>query len=106
MKKVRRVVAVGVSSALMLSVAAFPALATNDGKTPADTASCNPKAVGQPFSPTQNATDIGPSPVSDDPATPELDRGAASVDNPGQDMSQGVTGAQGQDNAQAPNNCQ
>ncbi len=89
MKKVRRVVAVGVSSALMLSVAAVPALATNDGRTPADTASCNPKAVGTPFSPTQFATDIGPSPVT----------GPASVKNPGQDMSQGLTGAQGQDNA-------
>ncbi len=35
LKKVRRVVAVSVSSALMLSVAAFPALAIGDGKVPA-----------------------------------------------------------------------
>ncbi len=101
----RRVVAGGVASALMLSVAAFPALATNDGTVPADTASCNPKAVGQPFSPTGNATDIGPSPVSDDPATSGSDPGPASVDNPGQARSQGDTGAEGQEKSQAPNNC-
>ena len=33
LKRVRRVVAVGVSSALMLSVAAFPALAQGNGAT-------------------------------------------------------------------------
>ena len=97
MSRVRRVVAGGVASALMLSVAAFPALATNDPTVPAAECSGNPKVVGQPFG--RNATDIGPSPVSDDPATTGFDPGPASADNPGVS-----TGAKGGTQSQAPCN--
>ena len=48
LKRVRRVVAVGVSSALMLSVAAFPALAIGDAKVPAEECSGNINVVGTP----------------------------------------------------------
>ena len=48
----------------MLSVASFPALATNDGTIPADEASGNPKAAGQPFG--VNAVDEGNPFVEDD----------------------------------------
>ena len=48
MKRVRRVVAVGVSSALLLSVAAFPALAIGDGPTPAGECANSANAVGTP----------------------------------------------------------
>ncbi len=48
MRRVKRVVAVGVSSALMLSVAAFPALAIGDGPTPAGECANSTSAVGTP----------------------------------------------------------
>ncbi len=69
MSRVRRVVAGGVASALMLSVAAFPALANNDGTVPADDCSGNPNTVGQPVNDQNdggepNATDHGPAPVT------------------------------------------
>ena len=48
MGRVRRVVAGGVVSALMLSVAAFPALAIGDGPTPAGECANSTSAVGTP----------------------------------------------------------
>ncbi|MEJ7871161.1 MAG: hypothetical protein WKF67_02795 [Rubrobacteraceae bacterium] len=48
MSRVRRVVAGGVVSALMLSVAAFPALAIGDGPTPAGECANSTSAVGTP----------------------------------------------------------
>ena len=48
MSNVRRVVAGGVVSALMLSFAAFPALAIGDGPTPAGECANSTSAVGTP----------------------------------------------------------
>ena len=48
MSRVRRVVAGGVVSALMLSVVAFPALAIGDGPTPAGECANSTSAVGTP----------------------------------------------------------
>ena len=48
MKRVRQVVAVAGASALMLSVAAFPALAIGDGPTPAGECANSTSAVGTP----------------------------------------------------------
>ena len=48
LKRVRRVVAVAGASALMLSVAAFPALAIGDGPTPAGECANSTSAVGTP----------------------------------------------------------
>ena len=48
MSRVRRVVAGGMVSALMLSVAAFPALAIGDGPTPAGECANSTSAVGTP----------------------------------------------------------
>ena len=100
MRRVKRVVAVVGASTLMLSVAAFPALANNDPTVPADDASCNSNVVGQPFG--GNATDIGPSPVGDDPATPEFDAGPASKDNPGRSTGAKGATASGEN---SPNRC-
>ncbi len=48
LSRVRRVVAAGVASALMLSVTAFPALAIGDGPTPAGECANSLNAVGTP----------------------------------------------------------
>ncbi len=87
--------AVAGASALMLSVAAFPALATNDGTIPADTASGNPKAAGQPFG--VNAVDQGNPFVEDDDRSPIA--GPASRFNEA-DTAQGFPGKAQTDGAQ------
>jgi hypothetical protein len=95
-------------AALSAAALAVPgaALANNDGAVPADECSDNPKAVGQPFSPTGNAVDIGPSPVA-----------AAASNFNSADLNQGFpvnqhdstlpnsNGANGQDNSQAIDHC-
>ncbi len=48
LRRVKRVVAVVGASALMLSVAAFPALAIGDGPTPAGECANSTSAVGTP----------------------------------------------------------
>ena len=95
MSRARRVVAAGVASALMLSVAAFPALAINNGRVPAD--QCAP----------ERASVVG---LPQDMANPGLAQstqvgGPASVNNPGQEMSPGVTGAEGEERSAEGLNC-
>ena len=97
MNRTMRIAAAMLTAALALAAVAVPALGANDPTVPADECSGNPKAVGQPFG--NNATDIGPSPVSDDPDTADIDAGAASEDNPGNS-----TGAKGAEKSQAPCN--
>ena len=48
MRTAKRLVAVTLTSALVLGTAAFPALAINDGRVPAEECSGNPTAVGTP----------------------------------------------------------
>jgi hypothetical protein len=98
LRRVKRVVAVVGASALMLSVAAFPALANNDPTVPADTCSGNPKVVGQPFG--TNAVDIGPSPVAG-PAS-RFNEADTTQGFPGKAV---TDGAQGGDRSQAIENC-
>ena len=49
---------------VVFAVSASPAWANNDPRVPAPVCSGNEKVVGQPFSPTGNAVDIGPSPIA------------------------------------------
>ena len=89
MKRVRRVAAVVGASALMLSVAAFPALASNNGKVPADECSGNMNVVGTPRG------EANPGLAQTDQVGPP-----ASANNPGQSA-----GAEGQHKSQAIANC-
>jgi hypothetical protein len=92
LRKLKRTAALASTSALMVGAMAVPAMATNDGALPVNTTPASDTAAGQPNG--MNATDMGPSPVSDDPATPGFDPGPASADNPGRS-----TGANGGENA-------
>ncbi len=94
MSRVRRVVAGGVASALMVSVAAFPALAIGDGPTPAGECANSTSAVGTPQG--------GPNPgiTQAEPIVgPNEGGGAVSANNPGVS-----TGARGDANSDP--NCQ
>ena len=85
MRRTKRLAAVALTSALILGSVAFPALAINDDRTPADECSGNPSAVGTPQG------NPNPGLAESDPVDPP-----ASEDNPAQS-----TGAQGETRSQA-----
>ena len=89
MRRAKRLVAIALTSALVLVTAAFPALAINDGRVPAEECSDNPTAVGTPQG--------GPNPglAVSEPVGPP-----ASANNPGQSQ-----GAQGEERSQAEAHC-
>ncbi len=89
MRRTKRLAAVVLTSALILGAAAFPALAINDGRVPADECSGNPSAVGTPQG------NPNPGLAVSDPVGPP-----ASDNNPGQS-----TGAQGEARSQAEDHC-
>ncbi len=94
MRRVKQVVAVAGASALMLSVAAFPALAIGDGPTPAGECANSTSAVGTP----QGGANPGIT-QADPVVGPNEGGGAVSANN------QGVsTGAKGDANSDP--NCQ
>ena len=91
MRRTKRLLTVALTSVLILGTAAFPALAINDSRVPADECSDNPKAVGEPGGvPLSN-----PGIAQAEPVGPPV-----SANNPGQS-----TGAQGQNNSQGPAHC-
>ena len=91
LRRTKSLAAVALTSALMLGTTAFPALAINDSRVPADECSDNPKAVGEPGGvPLSN-----PGIAQAEPVGPPV-----SANNPGQS-----TGAQGQNYSRAPAHC-
>jgi hypothetical protein len=89
LRRTKRLAAVVLTSALILGAAAFPALAINDGRTPADECSGNPNAVGEPAADVfRNTEDQNPVGLP------------TSANNPG-----ASTGSRGEDHSQAEANC-
>jgi hypothetical protein len=87
--RMKRLAAVTLASALILGTAAFPALAINDSRVPADECSGNLNAVGEPAADVfRNTEDQNPVGLP------------TSANNPGASI-----GAQGQEESQATENC-
>lgn len=89
MRRAKMLVVVTLTSAFVLGTTAFPALAINDGRVPAEECSGNPTAVGTPQG------NPNPGLAVSEPVGPP-----ASEANPGQSG-----GAQGEARSQAETHC-